>query len=522
MSNKTVTVEELNESILQLLEDERKRISLDLHDGVQNKLRLLRDKYLKRYADSDFADDMKSIMDEVRHVAYQLIPKNLQKYPLVDYLSIYAATLNQTYATQFKIDFQTNVEIAVPKKIEVELFKMVQEAFNNMLKHAANSPVFCIRYLQREDQLVLILQDFGNGFDLEAALEKKTIGLNGIHTRAERINATVEIETGRFEGCKIKITLPIASIDMEGEIPESYETKPPQREKPSEIGRILIVDNQLEYCKFLQEEIKKTLGITAEYCLSASDARKYLKEKDYKIDVVITDITMPGESGIRMIKKIREEIRELKQDDAIHFMIYSINDNPAYVFQVCKMLNINSFIHKEDTSTETHQIITALQNLKELKESDAYETVKSLEEEISSKAFKKLKLSEQLQKRKDLDRKKNYIKDKSSCLSHRIQNLADCFDKDKKEPCNHEEDSLARKTFKAFRAVENNMYCETSTQASNPKGLIEQVKVILGEEETDNRAIYKRYERFLKKVRFNSKEEMHHLLLRVTDDLDLK
>ena len=184
MSNKTVTVEALNESILQLLEDERKRISMDLHDGVQNKLRILHDKCLKRYANFEFAEDMKSILDEVRHVAYQLIPKNLQQYPLVDYLAIYAATLNQTYVNKFKIDFQTNVQIAVPKQIEVELFKMVQEAFNNMLKYAANSPVFCIRYLQREDNLVLILQDFGDGFHLETALEKNTIGLNGMNEAA--------------------------------------------------------------------------------------------------------------------------------------------------------------------------------------------------------------------------------------------------------------------------------------------------------------------------------------------------
>jgi DNA-binding NarL/FixJ family response regulator/two-component sensor histidine kinase len=517
MFNKTVTVEALNESILQLLEDERKRISMDLHDGVQNKLRLLRDKYLGMHP--DFADDMKSILDEVRHVAYQLIPKNLQKYPLVDYLAIYAATLNQTYANQFKIDFQTNVEIAVPKAIEVELFKIVQEAFNNMLKYAANSPVFCIRYLQRDDNLVLILQDFGDGFDLDAALEKETIGLNGIHTRAQRIGANVAIETGRFEGCKIKITLPIASIDMDSEIPKSYETKQ-QREKPSEISRILIVDNQLEYCKFLQDEIKKEFGINATYCTSASSAREYLRKQNYKIDVVITDITMPGESGIRMIKKIREEIRKLDKEDDIHFIIYSINDNPAYVFQVCNILKINNFIHKEDASTETHQIITALQNLKELKESDVHETVKNLEEEIKSEAFKKLKMAEQLQKRRDLDKKRDYIKEKSSRMSDKIQNIANCFDKNKKEPCDHEEDSLARKTFRAFRAVENNMFCETSTNASDPKGLIEKVKQILNEEDAKSSAIYKRYDRFLKKVGFNSKEEMHHLLLRITNDLD--
>jgi DNA-binding NarL/FixJ family response regulator/two-component sensor histidine kinase len=485
MFNKTVTVEALNESILQLLEDERKRISMDLHDGVQNKLRLLRDKYLGMHP--DFADDMKSILDEVRHVAYQLIPKNLQKYPLVDYLAIYAATLNQTYANQFKIDFQTNVEIAVPKKIEVELFKMVQEAFNNMLKYASNSPLFCIRYLQREDNLVLILQDFGDGFNLDAALEKETIGLNGIHTRAQRINAKVDIETGRFEGCKIKITLPIADWNFEENepqnLPADYNNAHTRKKGLSnEIKHILIVDNQPEYGDFLKKLIQDTFtNVKVEYQKSAKGARNYLKEEQYQIDIVITDITMPDESGIRMIKNLRK-IPEAKE---IEFMIYSINDNPAYVFQACKVLeNVKGYIWKEAQYEKNHPVIEALENWK--------------------------------------------MGEDKRHLSPNIKDLAQCYEA---KVYDKEVDAKYRKFFQAYMNVLKQNFCESSTYLDGNKlskteiqklVLKELKKSKIGKSVGKHDTIRTYYTNFISNIGYDADNENHHLLLRLIKDLDLE
>ncbi len=479
MYNKTVTVEALNESILQLLEDERKRISMDLHDGVQNKLRLLRDKYFKRYADSDFAEDMKSILDEVRYVAYQLIPKNLQQYPLVDYLNIYAATLNQTYAHKFKIDFQTNVAIKVPKKIEVELFQMVQEAFNNMLKYAANSPVFCIRYLQREDNLVLILQDFGDGFDLNAALEKETIGLNGIHTRAQRIHAKAEIETNRFEGCKIKITVPISDWDFDEnepqKIPLSYQnnTHTPKKRLSNEIKHILIVDNQPEYGEFLQKLIQDTFaGVTVVYQKSARAARNYLASINYQSDVVITDITMPEESGIRMIKNLRK----IDAAKDIEFIIYSINDNPAYVYQARKVLKINTYIWKETLYEDKHPIISALENL------DA------------------------------------------GYLSPNIKSLDDCFTN---EYPMDKKDNLYRKIFKIYMKEQREMFCGTSLESKliSTEEVLERVKTALKDDKEANyldaKTLGRYFRHFLKNIGFNKEMETHYMLLQFSEDLDL-
>jgi DNA-binding NarL/FixJ family response regulator/two-component sensor histidine kinase len=524
MSNNNLTVSELNETMLQILHDERKRISADLHDNVQNKLRLLRDKYLKLHP--NFAADVNAVLEEVRHVAYQLIPKNLQKYPLTDYLRIYAVTLQQTYSKQFKVDYQTNVEIAVPKQIEMELFRIVQETFNNVLKHAPNTPAFLMRYLQRDENLVLILQDFGEGFDLDAAFEKGTMGLDSIRTRAQLIGAECFIETRRFEGCKIKISLPIEKLnfsdDEPREIPTSYQnTDTVHRLNPNRIKKILIVDNQKEYSEFLQNLIlEKWDDIIVEYRDSTKSAKEYLESIHYNLDVVITDITMPQESGIKLIKYLQAR----KEAQGIHFMVYSINDSPAYVYQVCKVLKVNAYLCKEDEYQESHPIIEALEKLNELKDSKACDELEELKEWKKSKDFEKSKPKEKLEKLRKIEKLEDFIKEKSSHWTYKIKNIVDCFEKDKLFAFNPNEDSETRKVFKAWRAAEKELFCESSTKASIVKSddFFEEVKKKLGNEHKGTDAIRKNYERFLKNMGFNSKKEVHHLLLRATEDLDLK
>ncbi|HRI28375.1 MAG TPA: hypothetical protein PK715_10005, partial [Chitinophagales bacterium] len=129
------------ENLLEVLEYERKRISLTLHDSVQNKLRLL----LDETHDPGTRLKIQEILDELRNIAYNLVPKSLQEFSLKEYLLIYTATLNKTYKGQFHVDYRGNVQIEVPKDIETELFNIVQECMNNIIKYT-DTPVVLIRY----------------------------------------------------------------------------------------------------------------------------------------------------------------------------------------------------------------------------------------------------------------------------------------------------------------------------------------------------------------------------------------
>ena len=80
----------VQEAMLEILDFERQRIALDLHDRVQNNLRLIRDDYAH---DRGLFEALSGVLQDVRTVAYQLTPKMLQEFSLVEYLNIYESNL---------------------------------------------------------------------------------------------------------------------------------------------------------------------------------------------------------------------------------------------------------------------------------------------------------------------------------------------------------------------------------------------------------------------------------------------
>ena len=109
----------VQEAMLEILDFERRRIALDLHDRVQNSLRLIRDNNMQN---RQLFEELEMVLQEVRTIAYQLTPKSLQEFSLVDYLNIYETNLNLIYGDQFNTDYRTDVDFYLPKGIENQLF----------------------------------------------------------------------------------------------------------------------------------------------------------------------------------------------------------------------------------------------------------------------------------------------------------------------------------------------------------------------------------------------------------------
>lgn len=345
-------------AMMEILDDERKRISLDLHDRVQNKLRLLRDKFLNN---PPIFQDIQDILDEVRHVAYQLIPKNLQELSLRDYLNIYETVLNQTYYKQFKTDYRTNVALEIPKDIEIQLFSIVHECVNNVLKHAANTPTLLIRLREDADSLMLLVQDFGDGFNTNDVEKAETIGLKGIKTRCDMMEATLDIQSQPLEGTRIKVTIPIEKIHnyraKHAEIPHILVAKSTVLDsKKIDIKKILIVDNQVEYGESLRRILLTQSNAEIVFKESVAEAKSYLVANNYAIDVLITDITMPDESGIQLVK----HLKELGKDKTIKIILHTINDNPSYVFQATNVLDIKFYIWMHIQQRPTIGVINSI------------------------------------------------------------------------------------------------------------------------------------------------------------------
>lgn len=345
-----------NSSLLEILEDERKRISLNLHDNVQNKLILLRDKYATK--NKDLFQEIQSIIDELRAVTQQLIPKNLQEMNLVDFLNIYETSLNQIYGKDFKIDFRTNVNIKIEKSIEIVLFNIIQECVSNVVKHAKDTPVLLIRYKIHDNMLQLIVQDFGQGFDIENTDIENSLGLRSIKTRSESINATLKITSDKLGGTKIKVSLPLDACLEDAD--EVFTENEAHNYNSRQDMTILLVDNQIEYLNYLSGVIRKSYPNAVIHTALSAELAKEKIEKigKEKIDVIITDITMPNMSGIQFIEDLKKE----GTDKKCKIIVYSINDNPAYIFKIAQKMNIKYYVWKESAfENDKHPIIKALE-----------------------------------------------------------------------------------------------------------------------------------------------------------------
>ena len=109
-----------------------------------------------------------------------------------------------------EIDFKSDVPTAVPLEIGVSLFRVLQEALNNAIKH---SGVRRIEVLLREDSgaIHLFVRDAGKGFDLESALQGKGLGLTSMRERARLVNGMISVESKPMGGTTIHVRVPLGS-----------------------------------------------------------------------------------------------------------------------------------------------------------------------------------------------------------------------------------------------------------------------------------------------------------------------
>src|SRR5215471_11078744 len=108
------------------------------------------------------------------------------------------------------IDFKTDVSKVLPLAVGLSLFRVLQEALNNAIKH---SGVKRIEMQLREDsgEIHLVISDLGRGFDVEAASQGKGLGLTSMRERVRLVNGTISIESKPMGGTTIRVRVPLAA-----------------------------------------------------------------------------------------------------------------------------------------------------------------------------------------------------------------------------------------------------------------------------------------------------------------------
>jgi signal transduction histidine kinase len=203
-------------SVIDAEEKERQRLSREIHDGIGQSLiaHKLRLESLLYMNDPEIKDQIRLLkdqfnvtIDEVRRISNNLMPSVLEVF------GITLALKNLCEETEehgfLEILFQTTGELEeVNTKTKTYLYRIAQEALNNILKHSeAKEVTFTLS--RTKDIITFILRDDGKGFDVEDAAYEKGNGLHNMRERVALMQGTINILSSPGEGTTLIINVPV-------------------------------------------------------------------------------------------------------------------------------------------------------------------------------------------------------------------------------------------------------------------------------------------------------------------------
>jgi signal transduction histidine kinase/ligand-binding sensor domain-containing protein len=209
-----------SQQLIESQENERRRIAVELHDSIGQSLVVIRNRALISLSTPGDQQRVLGQMEEISAAAadsiaeVRQIAQNLHPYQL-EHLGLSTAieTMIAASADASPIDFQYEIDAAdglLDKEAEINLYRIVQEAINNILKHSEASEVR-INLRHSEDILALSIRDNGRGFIIQAADRKRGLGLTGIAERAKMLGARHEIHSAPQEGTNIDLRIDLGA-----------------------------------------------------------------------------------------------------------------------------------------------------------------------------------------------------------------------------------------------------------------------------------------------------------------------
>lgn len=199
------------EALIFAQEEERKRIAGDLHDGVGQSLLLIKKQMTA--TNTSVEENQKLInetLEEVRSISRDLHPFQLQKFGLTAAIEGTIDKVSNSTNIFMTRDI-ANIDNLFTNKGEIHLYRAIQEALSNIVKHAKASAAMVSISLQ-DKHVDIQIKDNGIGFDVEK--KEKTFNSLGLKTMSERILAlggAFVIEKGIPKGTSVRIRLPIGS-----------------------------------------------------------------------------------------------------------------------------------------------------------------------------------------------------------------------------------------------------------------------------------------------------------------------
>ena len=215
---------ELSGRLLQLQDEERRRIARELHDSTAQNLAALtmnltlaldmpgpESEKLRRTL-SDSLDMAQMTLREIRTLSYLLHPPLLDELGLASALKVYVDGLSSRGTLTVDLELPANLG-RMPVEVETTLFRLVQESLNNVLRHSGSDSAR-ITVRRSAGQVELQVADAGRGIEsgalsaMNAGGEKLGVGIRGMRERARQLGGKLEIRSNGG-GVTVRAALPL-------------------------------------------------------------------------------------------------------------------------------------------------------------------------------------------------------------------------------------------------------------------------------------------------------------------------
>lgn len=208
----------VREALIEGQENERKRVSRELHDGlgqlftaIKLNIQHLRSGVMKNDAESIakrlqlLEHNLGVAIEEVKHISHNLMPDVLEQFGLIPALQDLVKNWNSAGDITITLEI-VGLDYQLPPQMELALFRMAQELITNAVRHSGALSIF-VQLIDHTTTLILMVEDDGQGFNPLA--EGKGLGLRNIQSRAELLDGTVYIDSAPNKGTVTTIEIPL-------------------------------------------------------------------------------------------------------------------------------------------------------------------------------------------------------------------------------------------------------------------------------------------------------------------------
>jgi signal transduction histidine kinase len=228
LKNKAAIEKKINQQkfrsvlILEGQEEERKRLAMDIHDGIGQMLTSLKFQIesidVKNDGDAgkklgEIQQLINEVIKEVRRVTFNLKPTVLGDYGLQAGLNVFIREIGKLTNIELNYVVEGEVTHRLLQKTENNIFRIVQEAINNAIKYAETKRIE-VRLKQTESDIVITIKDDGKGFN-EKMVEARSMniesgrGFFNMYERTEYISGHLDIKSSPGQGTTVTLTVPV-------------------------------------------------------------------------------------------------------------------------------------------------------------------------------------------------------------------------------------------------------------------------------------------------------------------------